>query len=353
MKLNFRFLSVFLTSAFLFSVYLPDNSLAGASYQGVDYSLIREGEYGEAFFKNAPIKNLEILIITNESGLSEKSIPAEEWIISLEECTIQEVNWKNKDFLFSAYGENIRMYKMTCFYPYAEEASVLCRKLYLENAAVLDTMWLNSNSGTVVWNGKFIFHVTDEFQDENKIDEVTEQIDNCAVLNNLEEIYKNWEFKFEVWKNTVNTSEMTAKELAESKKSNLIYSDYEITMLAYSISEKVPSMYPDMITEVIPELSYIDSESAVYTAVSTWKNIGDLNEDKKINALDAAKILTASAMNGAGNDTGLSIEEQQFADVNADGIFNAVDASLILQYSASIGCGDFNGTLAEFLKSAE
>ena len=67
--------------------------------------------------------------------------------------------------------------------------------------------------------------------------------------------------------------------------------------------------------------------------------LGDVNQDNTINAIDAARVLVASASIGSGQESGLTDTETVLADYNQDGTVNALDASGILVYSAEVGAG--------------
>ena len=67
---------------------------------------------------------------------------------------------------------------------------------------------------------------------------------------------------------------------------------------------------------------------------------GDVNGDKEINAVDAADLLIAAALIGAGEDPALTDVQKAAADVDNNEEINAVDASIILQYAAAIGAGE-------------
>ncbi|MCR4644825.1 MAG: leucine-rich repeat protein [Oscillospiraceae bacterium] len=77
--------------------------------------------------------------------------------------------------------------------------------------------------------------------------------------------------------------------------------------------------------------------------------LGDINGDGVVNASDAAKVLIAAAVIGAGKDPGLTDAQKKAADVNGDGTTNASDAAIILQYAAYIGAGNPEMTLAEYM----
>lgn len=66
---------------------------------------------------------------------------------------------------------------------------------------------------------------------------------------------------------------------------------------------------------------------------------GDMDENGRVDAIDAAIILTEAALSGVGEPSSWSAEQQNNADINRDGVSDAVDASLILQYSAEAAMG--------------
>ncbi len=72
---------------------------------------------------------------------------------------------------------------------------------------------------------------------------------------------------------------------------------------------------------------------------STAGDLGDLNTDAKVDAVDAAMLLVASAAKGAGAPTELSNVQEASADVDGSGDYDAGDASLILQYATYVGSG--------------
>ena len=78
--------------------------------------------------------------------------------------------------------------------------------------------------------------------------------------------------------------------------------------------------------------------------------LGDVSGDGKIDSSDAADLLIALAMMGAGEDAGLTDAQKAAADTDGNGELNAADATVILQYAAYLGAGG-TGTLQEFLAS--
>jgi hypothetical protein len=80
--------------------------------------------------------------------------------------------------------------------------------------------------------------------------------------------------------------------------------------------------------------------------------LGDVNDDGKINAVDASSVLAYYAMISTNQDGGYDDEQKLAADVNNDGKINAVDASCILSYYAytSTTEDEVKKTIEEFLK---
>lgn len=80
--------------------------------------------------------------------------------------------------------------------------------------------------------------------------------------------------------------------------------------------------------------------------------LGDLNNDKLIDAVDATSILIEYAeMSTSGNST-LSVEQKKSADVNSDGIIDSVDATFVLSYYAETSTGG-NITLIDFIEKSK
>ena len=93
-----------------------------------------------------------------------------------------------------------------------------------------------------------------------------------------------------------------------------------------------------------------DGDGIYETEIPTaQKLLGDVNEDGKIDSVDAAEILVAAASKGAGGE-GLSETLAQIADVNLSGDYDATDAALILQFAAYAGAGG-TASLPEFINS--
>lgn len=85
------------------------------------------------------------------------------------------------------------------------------------------------------------------------------------------------------------------------------------------------------------------------TVVNEYE-LGNVNGDEFINAVDATAVLVEYASLSTGNSSTLTDAQSKSADVNGDGLIDAVDATWILSYYAYLSTG---GTMSlnEFLKS--
>lgn len=78
--------------------------------------------------------------------------------------------------------------------------------------------------------------------------------------------------------------------------------------------------------------------------------LGDVNNDKLIDAADASKILAEYALRSSGKNSKFNKQQRVAADVNTDGVIDAVDASLVLGFYAYVsGNGDVN-SLVEYIE---
>ena len=76
---------------------------------------------------------------------------------------------------------------------------------------------------------------------------------------------------------------------------------------------------------------------------------GDINGDGVVNASDAAQILIAAALIGAGGTPALAEEQMDAADVNGDSTVNASDAAVVLIYAAAVGAGQEEVKISDFV----
>lgn len=85
------------------------------------------------------------------------------------------------------------------------------------------------------------------------------------------------------------------------------------------------------------------STSAAVSATPVNYTLGDVNNDGKINAVDASSVLAYYARISTNQDGGFTESQKIAADFNHDGQINAVDASNILSYYAYIATASENG----------
>lgn len=107
-------------------------------------------------------------------------------------------------------------------------------------------------------------------------------------------------------------------------------------------------------TTTTPELNDTTTTTTtnIVTPPYTELEFGDINNDRLIDAVDAAAVLIEYANLSTGKDSTLSDEQKKVADINGDGLIDAVDATFILRYYAKISTGG-NMTLAEFVENNE
>ena len=77
-----------------------------------------------------------------------------------------------------------------------------------------------------------------------------------------------------------------------------------------------------------------DSKSLCQFDIVCYRDLGDVNEDGNVNAVDASAVLNAYASMAASKDYIVSDKFIKLADVNMDGAVSARDASYILNYYA-------------------
>ena len=92
----------------------------------------------------------------------------------------------------------------------------------------------------------------------------------------------------------------------------------------------------DSTTAFICEWDNYDATNVTSTTQPIKYNLGDVNNDGHINAVDASSVLSYYAMISTNQDGGLDDKQKEAADVNHDGFINAVDASNILAYYAYV-----------------
>ena len=140
----------------------------------------------------------------------------------------------------------------------------------------------------------------------------------------------------------------------EANQDNLTYSSSNPEIAVVSSSGMVTALKTGETVILVINQEY-DVTQITLTVISDTSEskaeLGDLTQDEKVDASDAAMILVAAAKQGSGQDSGLTEAQKTAADVNQDGKIDASDAAYILQYAAAKGAGAFAGTLSEYMSS--
>ena len=132
----------------------------------------------------------------------------------------------------------------------------------------------------------------------------------------------------EYYNEYVELDETYLAELDSYEKSST-----ERIVRAMEICNQIQAQSDGLITKLCPAFEMDYAISYGYTNYSIWLDSGDVNGDQTINASDAAEVLIAAAMTGAGR----SVDTAASWDVNLDGKVNAADAACILIYAAQVG----------------
>lgn len=81
------------------------------------------------------------------------------------------------------------------------------------------------------------------------------------------------------------------------------------------------------------------SDNTVWIDISLVYTLGDVNNNGKIDAIDASMILSEYVASATNNTTAFTEEQKKAADVNLDGNIDAIDASKILAYYSATATG--------------
>ncbi|MDE5853692.1 MAG: leucine-rich repeat protein [Ruminococcus sp.] len=101
--------------------------------------------------------------------------------------------------------------------------------------------------------------------------------------------------------------------------------------------------------EISTAQSYAEKYNRKFVTLDQTINLGDLNNDKIIDSVDASMVLAAYSMLSTENTPNLNSGQLKAADVNSSGTIDAVDASFILSYYSYVSTGGTNN-FETFLK---
>ncbi len=340
----------------------PDSWKEYLSESGCPYTLAGKG--ASAYFKQRGWAcNNEFLVVTSGEGLPEnvenyfdknvtyKSV--KEWDDYAETCT-ENVYFMDGS-LQQTYGEDSRFYIVQV--GSSDNPYTACRKFSSYFDSVRDTYILkNQMQGQCYWDGTFDISINQNYSRKLADEEISiedlqqaypEVFGENNALEQFKQKYDGWTEKMTAWREENPDISMTSAEALNSLTLAGMNTPDSVTSSAAETAEQFYEDHKDVIGSCSANLIKYD-EVRVYDAYSPYEDIGDVNEDGELNALDAQAILQFSARSAVSGDTSFTKEQENFADLNADGFVNAEDASLVLQYSAEKGAGS-SESLEEFL----
>ena len=142
--------------------------------------------------------------------------------------------------------------------------------------------------------------------------------------------------------NSTTETYTTSKSSTTSSTSTTINSNHATTKTTTKTQNTTTSTTTTKPTTTTTTTSVTTTEKSTTTATTTTTtqtnptkyNLGDVDNNSVIDAVDASKVLAYYARISTKQDGGFSESQKQAADVNKDGIIDAVDASKILTYYA-------------------
>ena len=142
------------------------------------------------------------------------------------------------------------------------------------------------------------------------------------------------------------TADMDEMDIHPNQKGHLAIASEIITTLG--VTNDDDGLLSDIYKTLTDKYDYPLIALDTYKTAAGNIMLGDVNFDEKIDARDAAVVLSEYAGIATGADTSLSEIQASCADVDGDGKVMATDASRILEYYAYISSGK-NESLEDFL----
>lgn len=158
--------------------------------------------------------------------------------------------------------------------------------------------------------------------------------------------------------NSTTETYTTSRSSTTSSTSTTINSNHATTKTTTKTQNTTTSTTTKKPTTTTTTTSVTTTEKSTTTATTTTTtqtnptkyNLGDVDNNSVIDAVDASKVLAYYARISTKQDGGFSDSQKKAADVNKNGIIDAVDASKILAFYAHISTGG-KLTFEEFLKN--
>lgn len=118
----------------------------------------------------------------------------------------------------------------------------------------------------------------------------------------------------------------------------------------YDDSDTFPSSTTLYGSAISTAHSYADKYSRKFIATDQTVSLGDVNNDKAVDAVDSTMILMAYSLISTGNTPNLNELQLKAGDVDLNGTVDSVDSSLILSYYSYLSTGGKN-SFEDFLKN--
>ena len=255
--------------------------------------------------------------------------------------------------LLSQYGSNSRLYQFQFKQTLPEEFNQLFRESMLKFDGLLDVVYMGIDTiGSACWDGSFTLGLNKEYEGfytNKKGAPCVHLPDEIKIfLDEQKQIYTSWNAAYTAWMDSIDADSMTPAQLELSRIEAGVASDAEMLQKANEACEWLETEYSHVFTSAAAPYSLKNYEETI-CPVSVWESVGDIDEDGKISAADAALLLQAAAAQGTGEEIDIPIE---IADVNADYVCNASDAALLLSYAAQKGAGA-DLSLKDFMKTLD
>ena len=332
---------------------------------------LEEGQNGSAVLRTTDMQHLSFIAVTDSSFTTATTKDMIErqygritntgnykyWCgVDVAISSIKELEEKDFDYfaeedkaIFSQYGSDVKYYRVYLNGKYLESLVEFSRHYMLMQDGVLDVI-LHKEDFSITnaqWEGFVELIPKDRYTSNTKYQELEEQFHVDEINEKLNQQYQIWQKQVTEWQSTIDTYEMSPKEIDESRKAAGIPTGYEMMQYAYQEVETVKAQYPELEEVASLQPSFSDDyegynyefDILYHAASSAWDGIGDTNGDAEIDSSDASMILEYAAQAGTSAVTDSSVNAVM-ADVNTDGVVNALDASLVLAYSAQKGAGE-------------
>lgn len=176
--------------------------------------------------------------------------------------------------------------------------------------------------------GSLPTRITESFNaDSLRVGDILRYSGHSVVVLEIHETYVT------IAEGNINNSILWGREISFDE----IESSFEHHMTRYP-NESVTTLPVTTTTTTTTSTTPITT-TTVTTTPEITVNIGDIDDNKSIDAVDASMILAEYAITATNGKSTFTLSQKKAADVNNDGAVNASDASLVLGYYAYTSTG--------------